>query len=178
MARVTKAPLVRKPHRDFPLTPHASGRWCKKVKGHFYYFGRTDRDPDGADALQNWRDRKEAILAGDELEELRESRLHGKRRRQPTNDALTVEESRNAFLEAKESLVASGEITKRHFHDLQATTRIMRDTLGGHRSVEDLTPEHFRRLRDTRWPSVTGHGHCRMPFNESAACSSSHSTTS
>ena len=41
MAKVAKPARVCKPHRDFPLTPHGSGRWCKKVKGHFYYFGRT-----------------------------------------------------------------------------------------------------------------------------------------
>ena len=149
MAKVTKAARVCKPHRDFPLTPHASGRWCKKVKSHFYYFGRTDLDPEGLAALQNWRDRKEAILAGDELEELRELKARGERRRQPTGEALTVNEARNAFLESKESKLASGEITKRHFDDLQATSRTMRDELGGHRAVESLTPAHFKDLRDT-----------------------------
>jgi hypothetical protein len=31
--RRKKAPAYRKPHPDFPLTPHPSGRWCKRVRG-------------------------------------------------------------------------------------------------------------------------------------------------
>jgi hypothetical protein len=36
-----------KPSEDFPLFPHATGRWAKKVKGRMVYFGPWD-DPDGA----------------------------------------------------------------------------------------------------------------------------------
>jgi hypothetical protein len=36
-----------KPFADFELFPHSSGRWCKKIKGRSYYFGRWD-NPEGA----------------------------------------------------------------------------------------------------------------------------------
>jgi integrase len=36
-----------KPSPDFPLTPHATGRWCKKIAGKVHYFGRWE-DPQGA----------------------------------------------------------------------------------------------------------------------------------
>lgn len=36
-----------KPSPDFPLTAHATRRWCKKIKGKLHYFGRWD-DPEGA----------------------------------------------------------------------------------------------------------------------------------
>ena len=48
-----------KPSPDFPLFPHATRRWAKKVKGRMHYFGRWE-DPEGA--LREY----EAFLAGGE----------------------------------------------------------------------------------------------------------------
>src|SRR5262245_1553906 len=44
------APAPRKPAKpypNFPLFPHATGRWAKKVRGKLHYFRKCD-DPDGA----------------------------------------------------------------------------------------------------------------------------------
>jgi hypothetical protein len=50
-----------KPSPDYPLTPHATRRWCKKIKGKLHYFGKWD-DPEGA--LREY----EAFLAGTGVE--------------------------------------------------------------------------------------------------------------
>jgi transposase InsO family protein len=73
-----------KPYPAFPLTPHPSGRWCKKSRGKLHYFGQWD-DPDAA--LKKYLEQKDALHAG--------------RMPRPDADVVTVKKTVNAFLRAK-----------------------------------------------------------------------------
>jgi hypothetical protein len=50
-----------KPHPDFPLYAHASGRWAKKIRGETRFFGPWE-DPEGS--LERWLEQKDDLLSG------------------------------------------------------------------------------------------------------------------
>jgi integrase len=127
----------QKPTPDFPLFPHATKRWAKKIRGKMHYFGPWD-DPAGA--LANYKDQAEALHAG------RTPRGEG--------NAATVKEVANEFLNHKDALVKTGEIKKRTWLDLKETCDLVVSIFGKGRLVEDLGPDDFAKLRERmarRW---------------------------
>ncbi len=134
MSNPIKKPLrikPQKPREDFPLFPHATGRWAKKVRGKLHYFGPWE-DPDGALAL--WLDQKDDLLAS------RIPRLAG-------DEGPTIRDLCEDFLQAKKRLVESGELTRRSFLDYKRTTDGIVDGLGRNRRLDDLRPVDFDRFR-------------------------------
>ncbi len=119
-----------KPYPEFPLTPHPTGRWCKKVRGKLVYFGPL-ADPDGA--LAKWLDQKDELLAG------RVPRVK--------SDGFTIADLCNYFQNAKRLLVTGGEITKRTFDEYFATCERLVKTFGPTQTVDDLRPDDFDKLR-------------------------------
>ncbi|MGH7192514.1 MAG: hypothetical protein ACREJM_03155, partial [Candidatus Saccharimonadales bacterium] len=132
----TRPKARRKPHTDFPLTPHKhSNRWCKKVRGKLHYFGPWNNgDAQSAQAaLEKWLEQKDALLAG--------------RLPRSTSDGLTVEKLANRFLNDKRALVASGELSPRTWLGYHRSCRIVAKVLGKSRLVTDLRGDDFAKVR-------------------------------
>jgi integrase len=129
-----------KPYPDFPLFPHATKRWCKKIRGKLHYFGPWE-DPDGA--LAKYLEQKDA--------------LHSGRMPRPAAGEVTVKEACNAFLNAKKALRDSGELSPRSWDEYKATCDLLVSRLGKNRRVDDLGPDDFASLRAhmaKRWGPV------------------------
>jgi len=123
-----KATKPAKPHPDFPLTPHPTGRWCKKIKGRLHYFGPWG-DPDGA--LLRYLDQKDVLLAG----------------RKPKAAGNTLADLMNAFLYSKSLRVESGELTQRSWNDYKGTCTKIGASIGIWRAIDTLDVTDFQKLR-------------------------------
>ena len=85
-----------KPYPDFPLFPHATRRWAKKIRGTMHYFGPWD-DPDGA--LKKYLEQKDAPHAGWKVRE--------------ESDGRTVKDLCNRYLNHEQTKRDAGEIAPR-----------------------------------------------------------------
>jgi integrase len=119
-----------KPYPNFPLFPHATKRWAKKIRGKLHYFGPWD-DPDGA--LARYLAQKDDLHAG--------------RAPRPDTSAVTVKALCNAFLNHKQSLVDAGELSLRTWNEYKAACHEALAAFGKGRLVSDLRPDDFAALR-------------------------------
>src|SRR5262245_13867213 len=143
-----------KPRPDFPLFPHATGRWAKKIRGKLHYFGPW-YDADGA--LAKYLSERDDLHAG------RTPRAAG--------EALTVATLCGAFLTSKQRLLDAGELSPLTFAEYAECCKRLVDTFGKRRLVSDLRPDDFATLRKgmaKRWgPARLGKfiGLTRTVFN-------------
>src|SRR5260370_24049035 len=119
-----------KPYPEFPLFPHATKRWAKKIRGKMHYFGPWD-DPDGA--LAKYLEQKDALHAG--------------RKPREASAGVTIKELCNQFLIAKRALVESGELTNRSWQDYKDACVLIVSHFGKGRLVADVDPDDFAALR-------------------------------
>jgi integrase len=120
-----------KPYPEFPLTAHPAGYWCKKIRGKIHYFGPWS-DPDGA--LNKYLEQKDALHAG--------------RKPREATEGTTVKQLVNGFLNSKEVLVDSGELSPRTWTEYKAMADELVAHLGKARLVADLDPDDFAALRN------------------------------
>ena len=105
----------------FPLRLHASGQWCKTIRGRGHYFG-TDRDK----ALARYvRDRED---------------LEGGRVPRPRDeDAVTVKELANRVRHARRADVESGELSTRQWDEYRSTCETHVTDCDGSRFLDQRT---------------------------------------
>jgi len=119
-----------KPYPDFPLFAHATGRWAKKIRGKFYYYGPWG-EPDKA--LEKYKAQREALYAG------KTPRL--------TPGEITIRDLCNSFLTAKQNRVDSGELAHRSWADYHSTCVRLIKYFGRDRHVTDIGPKDFENFR-------------------------------
>lgn len=122
-----------KPYPEFPLFPHASGRWAKKVRGSLCYFGSWRDDPQGERAYKLWEERKHDLRAG---------RIPKSRR---TGD-LTVDLLVNVFLDEFRKEADAGRKTWKSWRDYVATSKLIKAEFGANTSVAGLDETDFGAL--------------------------------
>jgi integrase len=115
---------------------HKTGRWAKKCKGRLIYLGKIEDDPDGEAAWNHWLDIRDDARAG------RDFRQFGE-----TDAALTVKALVNEFLNAKRLQIEAGEFSQRSHRELRTACERMAGVFGKSRSVANLKPADFERLR-------------------------------
>src|SRR5437588_2195551 len=129
-AEAVKPANPSKPYPDFPLFPHATKRWAKKIRGRMAYFGPWN-DPDGA--LARYLEQKDALHAGKEP-------------RSETGE-LTIKGLVNEFLAAKQARVDTGEMSQRTWNEYKTVADLLVKSFGKYRLVSDLAPSDFTALR-------------------------------
>lgn len=142
-----------KPYPKYPLTPHPSGKWQKKILGKIHYFGRWGQIRNGKMERIEGDGWKEAL----ELYKAQADDLHAGRTPRPKTGGLTVGELRARFLTSKSRALDAGEITARTYAEYRQTADRLLAAFGENRPVDDLAADDFESLRAsiaTTWGPV------------------------
>jgi len=121
-----------KPYKSFPLTPHRSGQFCKKIRGKIHYFGKID-DPEAA--LRRYHEHANGLRTG-EID------------RVDRTAELTIAELANKFLAAKERKRAKGEIEAATFVEYHRDCELMVQHFGRDFLVASVTRKALSEFRD------------------------------
>ena len=113
-----------KPYPEFPLTPHSSGQFCRKVNGKILYFGTEP-----VKALAKWEATKDALQEAP-----------------PGSLQATVDR----FMASRRQMQAEGKLSDRHVKDLDGTLASLVHTLGPGRPLAGLQSEDYARWRAAR----------------------------
>ena len=113
----------RKTRSDkFPLTLHPTGQYCKKIRGHIYYFG-SDRKQ----ALENYLD--QAIF------------LHGNNNalQKSANGSMTLKEVCETYLKYQYAKLQANNLSARHHNDQIGSLSKLMDFLGENIKIKNIS---------------------------------------
>ena len=143
MAQSTTLRRFRKLHpeleslpRNFPLTAHPTGRWCKKIQGKIVYFGE----------IRAWEDALKEYHRV--LPEVKKGRVPATRATARAKGQLTLADLCNRYLEYQNGQVAAGELTQRSWDEYCRVCEIAVGTLGRKFPVVNLTTDEYLKIRD------------------------------
>jgi integrase len=120
----------KKPYKDFPLFPHASGQWAKKIRGRLVYFGVW---ADHETALRNYLKDKDYLQAG--LEPI------------PDSNSVSVVSLCDQFLKSRKARVESGELRNSTWADYKRSCERSIKAFGRNRPADSIGPTDFTKLR-------------------------------
>ena len=140
--RQTRSKKPAKPYSEYPLFPHASGRWAKKINGKLRYFGRWATqhkrklvrvEADGwRQALDEYKRTADDLHAGREPER---------------GDGYELRHVLNSFLSNKQDKMDNGELSPQTFADYMVTSDKLVQHFGRSRYADKLRPDDFGRYR-------------------------------
>lgn len=133
-----------KPYDGFPLGAHASGSWCKKIRGDLHYFGPWGTRVNGK-LVRLADDGWQAAL--ERYQQQRDDLHAGRMPRAKREGALTLGHLRGKFLTAKSRALDAKEITSRTYFGYRAMTDRLIRQFGEKRLVDDITADDFAALR-------------------------------
>jgi len=134
----------------FPIFPHASGCWAKKIKGKLFTFGGWKSDPSGEQALVEFNRQREYVekhgrkLPGDLPPVVRDLTQEEQERVWP---GLTVRWLVTGYMHLADNLVDKGDMSHQHRNDMAAICREIKKQIGPDARVADLKPTHFEKLK-------------------------------
>jgi integrase len=130
----TNSDKPEKPNPNFPLFAANNGQWGKTIRGKNVYFG-VWADPDAA--LELYYKEKEAWEAGRNPRQAVAPREH----------QVTVGQMVALCLDAKEALVATGEMKEKTYREYLAIGERLKRVLRAGTPVECVGPADFARLK-------------------------------
>ncbi len=133
---------TRKTRSDkFPLTLHPSGQYCKKIRGHIYYFG-SDRKQ----ALESYLD--QAIF------------LHGYNSalQKTVNGSMALKEICEMYLKYQHTKLQTNNLTARHHNDQIGSLKKLTEFIGENckvKSISTLSLQNYKRNLQKHYKSVS-----------------------